>query len=148
VSFAIERPEVPAIPSSSATAEKIVEIRVTGAPAGARILYEGAVVPSNPFRAQRSVAVRPLVVEAPGHEPYAVSVVPDGDKVVEVTLKPLPAAGSATGSATASASATAEPGAAAAMTVVRPPTVAPPVKTATTPKKPDGFIGDTGEFGK
>ena len=146
VSFAIQRPEIPAIPSASAAAEQIVEIRVTGAPEGARILYEGALVPSNPFRAQRSVAVRPLIVEAPGHEPYAVSVVPDGDKVVEVTLKPLPAA-----SATmAPASATAEPSATAAppaTTVVRPPIVAPPVKTGTA-KKPGGFIGDTGEFGK
>jgi serine/threonine-protein kinase len=80
---------VPAVPPSAARpdAEKGVQITVKGAPEGATIIYEGAPVPTNPFRVKRTATLAPLRVEAPGFEPFAISVVPEKDAVVDVAMK-------------------------------------------------------------
>jgi len=65
-----------------------VTIEVQGAPDGARIFFDGALVKENPFRARRAEGVVPLRVEADGFEPYAVSVEPSKDRKIRVALEP------------------------------------------------------------
>jgi serine/threonine-protein kinase len=69
-------------------AEDGVRITVQGAPENARIVYDGARIPENPFRVRRASLYVPLRVEADGFEPYVTSVVPDADRVVIAELKP------------------------------------------------------------
>jgi serine/threonine-protein kinase len=69
-----------------------VRITIEGAPDGARIVFDGARIPENPFRVRRTSLYVPLRVEADGFEPYTTSVMPDADKNVVVELKPSVAA--------------------------------------------------------
>ncbi|MBW2536428.1 MAG: serine/threonine protein kinase [Deltaproteobacteria bacterium] len=68
----------------------VVRITVQGAPEGATILYDGAPVPDNPFEARKGRGIVPLRVLADGYEPFAVSVVPDRDKAVEIEAVAIP----------------------------------------------------------
>ncbi|MDD5308508.1 MAG: protein kinase [Deltaproteobacteria bacterium] len=76
-----------------------VLVTVQGAPESARVYYQDALVPMNPFRAERKSTIVPLRVEAEGYEPFAVAVLPTADQVVTVDMarkKPrLRAAGTA-----------------------------------------------------
>ncbi|MCP4676022.1 MAG: protein kinase [Deltaproteobacteria bacterium] len=71
----------PAIPEG-------VQIEVRGAPPGAKIYYDKAPVPMNPFRVDRKKTLIALKVEAPGYEEHITSLIPDRDRVVEVKLEP------------------------------------------------------------
>jgi hypothetical protein len=73
---------------------------VQGLPEGARIVFDGARIPENPFRVRRTSLYVPLRVEADGFEPYTTSVMPDADKNVVVELKPSVAAGAASAAGT------------------------------------------------
>lgn len=66
-----------------------VQITVAGAPDGATITYDGAIVPMNPFRVKRGNAIAPLRVDKPGFGPFSYAVLPSQNRVVEVTLKEL-----------------------------------------------------------
>jgi hypothetical protein len=79
---------VPTTPAGPPPAATSVTITVKGAPAGARIYFDGAVVRENPFRARRGMGVVPLRVEAAGFAPYAVSVEPSADQAIPVALVP------------------------------------------------------------
>ncbi|HUT79371.1 MAG TPA: serine/threonine-protein kinase [Polyangia bacterium] len=72
-------------------AEDGVQITVQGMPEGARIIYDGARIPENPFRVKRSSLYVPLRVEADGFEPFTTSVVPEADRIVLVEVKPVAA---------------------------------------------------------
>jgi serine/threonine-protein kinase len=109
----------------ASSASDVVQITVRGAPAGATISYDNAQVRENPFPARFGRAVVPLRVEAQGYTAWTESVVPDGDKVVEVALQPRPS--SATSS---SLEAESTPG------IVPPPT---PTTAASLPR---GFRRD------
>jgi eukaryotic-like serine/threonine-protein kinase len=74
---------------SAAAADEGVLVTVKDAPPGATIIFEGAPVPMNPFRAKRTKTVSPLRVEANGFEPFAISIVPEKDVFVVVTMKAL-----------------------------------------------------------
>jgi serine/threonine-protein kinase len=92
-------PKKPAAPELSPAAAVAVEalapgddgvlIEVKGAPEGAQIFYKDSLVPMNPFRAPTGKMIAPLRVEAEGHQPFKVSIVPDEDQVVEVSLRQL-----------------------------------------------------------
>jgi len=95
---------VPTVPVSTpsvapaAEPDPGVQIRVTGIPDGAVILWNGAPVPENPFRVDTRNTVSTLQVTAPGFAPFAASVIPAGDRTIEATLSPLPARTSKKGS--------------------------------------------------
>jgi len=78
----------PAVTSARAPDDQGVLITVEGAPQEARIYYEDALVPVNPFRVKRATTIAPLRIEAPGMIVYKVSVVPSRDQVVNVEMKP------------------------------------------------------------
>jgi tRNA A-37 threonylcarbamoyl transferase component Bud32 len=84
-----------------------VLITVEGAPQGATIIFDGAPVPMNPFRVKKATTLAPLKVEAPGFEPFARSIAPEKDLVVEVVMKPIAEAAAAT---TAAAEGAEKPG--------------------------------------
>ena len=65
-----------------------VQIEVRGVPSGAKIYYDGAPIPLNPFRVALKEIIVPLKIEADGYETYATSVVPAEDQVVKVVMKP------------------------------------------------------------
>lgn len=64
-----------------------VQIEVRGLPPGARIYYNDAIVPLNPFKVPKKELIVPLKIEADGYEPYAMSLVPAEDQVVKVKMK-------------------------------------------------------------
>jgi serine/threonine-protein kinase len=68
--------------------DESVTITVVGMPDGAKIYYDGALVPMNPFRARSADAVVPLKVEAEGFEPFSIAVIPSEDRRIEAELKP------------------------------------------------------------
>ncbi|MBW2277999.1 MAG: serine/threonine protein kinase [Deltaproteobacteria bacterium] len=84
-------PKTGVVPASEAEPEQpaTVTITVTGFPDGAKISYEGAPVPINPFKVKRGEAIAPLKVEAPGHEPFSISLVPSEDRTIVAELVPL-----------------------------------------------------------
>ena len=65
------------------------EITIKGAPDGARIYYNNSPVPMNPFKVKKGDTIVPFRVEADGFQPYATSLVPSKDLVVEVSLTPV-----------------------------------------------------------
>ncbi len=75
------------VPSAGTELEEGVLVEITGIPEGAKIIYNGAPVPMNPFRASRKKTIVPLRVEAEGFEPFATSVVPEKDLVLTVELR-------------------------------------------------------------
>ncbi|MCP4680293.1 MAG: serine/threonine protein kinase [Deltaproteobacteria bacterium] len=64
-----------------------VQISLQGVPEGAKVYYQDALVPMNPFRVDKKTTVMPLRVETEGYEIYSVMIVPSEDKVIEVTLE-------------------------------------------------------------
>ncbi len=68
-------------------AEDGVQISISGIPDGAKIYYQDALVPMNPFRVDKKTTVMPLRVETEGYEVYSVMIVPSEDKVIEVALE-------------------------------------------------------------
>jgi len=81
----------PSAPTAEHPHPEGVLITVTGAPPGAKIYYEGAFVPMNPFRVKLGETITPLHIEAQGYEPFTTSVVPSRDHTVAVALKALAA---------------------------------------------------------
>ncbi|MFO8071882.1 MAG: serine/threonine-protein kinase [Polyangia bacterium] len=67
-----------------------VQIEVAGAPEGARIYYDGAPVPQNPFPVERRETLVRLEVRADGHEPFVTAVIPSEDLKIEAELKEEP----------------------------------------------------------
>jgi serine/threonine protein kinase len=65
-----------------------VLIEVKGAPEKAKIYFDNAEVPNNPFRVKRREMLISLRVEAEGYEPTRLFVKPMEDQVVPVSLKP------------------------------------------------------------
>ena len=65
----------------------VVEIHVVGAPEGAEILFDGAVVPVNPFSVEPKEALVKIEVRAPGYESFATMIAPSTDREVPVSLK-------------------------------------------------------------
>ena len=90
VRFSAWVPMSPVQPAAPAILEKDsktgVEITIEGAPDGARIYYNNTPVPMNPFRVKKGDTIVPFRVEADGFQPYATSLVPSKDLVVEVAL--------------------------------------------------------------
>lgn len=81
-------PIPPPVPDSSpAPVSNEVQIEVRGLPPGARIYYNDAIVPLNPFKVPKKELIVPLKIEADGYEPYAMSLVPAEDQVVKVKMK-------------------------------------------------------------
>lgn len=70
-----------------------VQITVTGAPQGAALYYDGALVSINPFRVKRGDAVTPLRVEAAGYKPFSYALLPSEDRIIKVNLEPPAATG-------------------------------------------------------
>ena len=83
--------EIPVAAEATLPAGQGVQITVQGAPDDARIVYDGARIPENPFRVKRASIYVALRVEADGFEPYVASVVPDADRIVIVEMKPASA---------------------------------------------------------
>jgi tRNA A-37 threonylcarbamoyl transferase component Bud32 len=101
-------PALPPAAAQAAPAEDLgVQIQVEGVPSGATIVFDGAPVPMNPFRVKRAKTLSPLRVEAPGFEPFAISISPDKDQAVRAEMKPL--APSALPAVAPAATASAEP---------------------------------------
>jgi serine/threonine-protein kinase len=142
--------EVPAAIPAAAAAEQGVTITLQGVPEDARIIYDGARIPENPFRVKRSSLYAPLRVEADGFEPFTTSVMPDADKNVVVELKPLaPAAEPAapveeSGSASAKATGGGKKKSSSKAGEAAPPSAEPATVEVTMPKKSGGSkkIGD------
>jgi serine/threonine-protein kinase len=85
-------PSSPAVPAAAPAAlDEGVLVSVKGAPEGATVYFNGAPVPMNPFRVARAKTIFPLRVEAAGFEAFVTSVVPAGDLVVDVAMKPAAA---------------------------------------------------------
>jgi hypothetical protein len=63
---------------------------VLGAPAKARVFFDGALVSDNPFSARKETTFLPLRVEAEGFESYQTQVSPDRDKTIKVALITIP----------------------------------------------------------
>ncbi|MDD5306371.1 MAG: serine/threonine-protein kinase [Deltaproteobacteria bacterium] len=82
---------VPAAPVLAPQLNEGVLVTVKGAPAGAKIFYDDAEVPENPFRVKRAQTLVSVRVEAPGFEKMKVSIVPSEDRTIEAALKPLSA---------------------------------------------------------
>ena len=76
----------PAPPPAPAPSNE-VQIEVRGLPPGARIYYNDAIVPLNPFKVPKKEFLVPLKIEADGYEPYAMFLVPAEDQVVRVKMK-------------------------------------------------------------
>jgi serine/threonine-protein kinase len=64
-----------------------VTIEVVGAPEGARILYDGAPVPVNPFPVDRKGTLVKLEVQAEGFAPFTTAIIPSEDRKIEVSLE-------------------------------------------------------------
>lgn len=63
-----------------------VQIEVRGLPTGAKIYYDDAPIPVNPFRVALKEVIVSLKIEAEGYEDWATSVVPAEDQVVKVRM--------------------------------------------------------------
>ncbi|MDD5308507.1 MAG: protein kinase [Deltaproteobacteria bacterium] len=74
-------------PASATQAADGVLIAVEDEPDGGLIYYDGALVPMNPFRAERKATIVPLRVEAKGYETFSVAVLPSRDQIVRVSMK-------------------------------------------------------------
>jgi serine/threonine-protein kinase len=82
----------PAAPVPAAPAKpKSVTLTVNGAPDGARIYFDGVLITVNPFNVKYGEAGLPLKVEAEGHLPFEITVIPSSDQLVPVKLEPAPA---------------------------------------------------------
>jgi len=77
----------PAPAAAEPAKSRVVEIRVVGAPEGAEILFDGAIVPMNPFSVEPREALVKLEVRAPGYEKFATMIAPSEDREVPVSLK-------------------------------------------------------------
>ncbi len=66
---------------------KDVQIELRGLPDNAKIYYDDAPIPLNPFRVALKEAIVTLRIEAEGYENYVTSVVPAEDQVVKVEMK-------------------------------------------------------------
>ncbi len=82
--------------SNEAAEDEGVEITLEGVPEDAKIYYQDALVPMNPFRVDKKTTIMPIRVEAEGYEIFSIMVVPSEDKKVEVTLEKRPSRASKT----------------------------------------------------
>jgi hypothetical protein len=91
-------PYAPAVPDEKSAAapeeepkepdeDNSIEINITGIPKDAKIFYDDALVPKNPFRVEKKRVLVKLRVEAIGYEVYRYMVTPSDDQVVKVNLK-------------------------------------------------------------
>jgi serine/threonine protein kinase len=64
-------------------------ITVKGAPDGALIFYDGSKVPLNPFKVKKGEVMVPIRVEAKGYTAFRSFVVPNEDRIVNVTMTPV-----------------------------------------------------------
>jgi hypothetical protein len=78
---------VPKPPPPPEIKPKDVQIELRGLPVNARIYYDDAPIPLNPFRVTLKEVIVPLKVEAEGYEDYVTSVVPAEDQVVKIEMK-------------------------------------------------------------
>jgi hypothetical protein len=77
----------PKLPPPEEVKPKDVQIELRGLPMGAKIYYDDAPIPVNPFRVGLKEVIVPLKIEAEGYEDYVTSVVPAQDQVVKVEMK-------------------------------------------------------------
>jgi hypothetical protein len=63
-----------------------VTVRVSGAPEGALIFYDGRRMNENPFSVPLTETVMTVRVEAPGFEPFSATLVPNRDTSVRAFL--------------------------------------------------------------
>jgi hypothetical protein len=63
-----------------------VQIEIRGMPEGAKIYFDGAPVPVNPFRVALKEVIVSLKIEAAGYDDWATSLVPAEDQVVKVEM--------------------------------------------------------------
>jgi eukaryotic-like serine/threonine-protein kinase len=87
-------PVAPAAPAAASPALAVPEgegvlVTVTGAPAGAKIYFDDAEVPVNPFRVKRAQTLAAIRIEAPGFQKMKVSIVPSEDRTITAMLSPL-----------------------------------------------------------
>jgi serine/threonine-protein kinase len=68
-----------------------VAITLEGAPEGARVFLDDALVTAQPIRIPRGDVMRRLRVEVDGHAPFSAMVTPDRDQTVTVTVVAAPA---------------------------------------------------------
>lgn len=66
-----------------------VIVHVTGVPEGATILYDGKQMGENPFSVPYTDTIMAIRVEAPGHEPFSATLVPNRNTSVRATLPEL-----------------------------------------------------------
>jgi hypothetical protein len=66
-----------------------VSVTIEGAPADAKVYFDGALISDNPFVVRREAVFLPLVIEAEGYEPYKIRISTDRDQSVRVSLKPV-----------------------------------------------------------
>jgi eukaryotic-like serine/threonine-protein kinase len=91
----VSAPAAPAEPARSPAAAEpaqqapaaAVHISVTGLPGGARILWDNAPVPVNPFTVDRKESLVKLEVRAEGYEPFITMVAPSEDRAIEAELR-------------------------------------------------------------
>lgn len=84
----VEAPVTPPPPPPPPIESKLVQIDLTGLPAGARVLFDDRPVEKLPLRVDRADATRTLRVELDGHEPFEMNIDISEDRLVEVTLEP------------------------------------------------------------
>ncbi len=80
----------PTIPAPAfKNVENGVEIHIKGLPEGARIFFDKAPVPMNPFRVAKEQTLKQIKVEASGFQPFVTSFVPSKDQEIEVALESI-----------------------------------------------------------
>jgi tRNA A-37 threonylcarbamoyl transferase component Bud32 len=91
VPLAAPEPEPePAAEPAEADDPGAVRIEVRGVPQGAKIYYDGAPVPVNPFPVERRERLVKLEVRAEGYEPFVTAVIPGEDLEIEAELRESP----------------------------------------------------------
>ena len=101
----LEAPDVPAAvvpvpptgvdasPGPASPSPDMVLVELSGLPAGARVIYDGAEVLQLPFRTSRSNVAVVLEIEASGYRPYRARVTPDRDLLLTPELRKIAGGG-------------------------------------------------------
>ena len=128
-------------PEPVATSARPISIAIEGAPAGARILFDGAEVTQLPIRVMPRGVMVPLRVEAEGRVPFSRMLSLDRDMVVQVEM---PDASRPVAPAAVRRGRNAPVG--AGLSKATTPTTTPP---SAVEKRPSAkrFLTDTSEFG-
>jgi serine/threonine-protein kinase len=88
-------PTTPPTPPPPDPDADMVRIRLSGLPTGAAWFDNDKRLSANPFRVRKGRAVHTIRVEAPGYEPYETRLSFGGDQEIQITMTPLPDAGTA-----------------------------------------------------